>query len=53
MDINKNKKFKFVAVGKDNNYYDLPYEIKDLDDDINFSVDDYTIDKTYIDYIEI
>ena len=48
MDINRNKTFKFVSIDKDNNYFDLSYEIKDLeikdlDDDINFFIDDYLL----------
>ena len=47
--MNINRTFSFVAIDKDNNYYfDLSYEIhdleiKDLDDDINFSVDAYLL----------
>jgi hypothetical protein len=48
MDINRNKTFKFVSIDKDNNYFDLSYEIhdleiKDLDDDIKTFMNDYLL----------
>lgn len=53
MDINKNKTFKFVSIDKNNNYFDLSYEIKDLeikdleikdlDDDIKTFMNDYLL----------
>jgi hypothetical protein len=50
MNINRNinRTFSFVFIDKDNNYYDLSYEIKDLeikdlDDDIKIFIDDYLL----------
>lgn len=58
MDINKNKTFKFVSIDKDNNYFDLSYEINDIDiNDIDINQEDdcinFSIDKLYIHYISI
>ena len=57
MNINRNKTFNFVPVNKENNYYDLSYEIKDIEikninqKDLDNFINRYlfSIDKLYLD----
>ena len=53
MGINRNKTFSFVPIDKDNDYYDLSYEINDIDTNQKDDYINFSIDKLYIHYISV